>query len=62
LAQPKNALIFDYQRRIKEIRSSTPPHRPHFTSSVGVDGREVASGEGGSIKESEQAAARAALE
>ncbi len=39
-----------------------PPHRPHFTSTVGVDGKEVASGEGGSIKESEQAAARAALE
>jgi ribonuclease-3 len=27
-----------------------------------VDGKEVSSGEGGSIKESEQAAARAALE
>ena len=39
-----------------------PPHRPHFTSTVGVDGKEVACGEGGSIKESEQAAARAALE
>ncbi len=39
-----------------------PPHRPHFTSTVGVDGKEVSSGEGGSIKESEQAAARAALE
>ena len=39
-----------------------PPHRPHFISAVAVDGREVGSGEGGSIKESEQAAARAALE
>ena len=39
-----------------------PPHRPHFTSAVSVDGRQVASGEGNSIKESEQAAARAALE
>ena len=39
-----------------------PPHRPHFTSAVSVDGREVARGEGNSIKESEQAAARAALE
>jgi ribonuclease-3 len=39
-----------------------PPHRPHFMSTVGVDGKEVSSGEGGSIKESEQAAARAALE
>jgi ribonuclease-3 len=39
-----------------------PPHRPHFTSAVSVDGRPVASGEGNSIKESEQAAARAALE
>jgi ribonuclease-3 len=39
-----------------------PPHRPHFTSAVSVDGRQVAIGEGSSIKESEQAAARAALE
>ena len=39
-----------------------PPHRPHFISAVTVDGREVGSGEGGSIKESEQSAARAALE
>jgi ribonuclease III len=39
-----------------------PPHRPHFTSAVSVDGRQVAAGEGNSIKESEQAAARAALE
>ena len=39
-----------------------PPHRPHFTSAVSVDGRQVALGEGNSIKESEQAAARAALE
>ncbi len=39
-----------------------PPHRPHFISLVAVDSREVGSGEGGSIKESEQAAARAALE
>ncbi len=39
-----------------------PPHRPHFTSAVSVDGREVALGEGNSIKESEQTAARRALE
>lgn len=39
-----------------------PPHRPHFISAVSVDGREVASGEGSSIKESEQTAARRALE
>jgi ribonuclease-3 len=39
-----------------------PPHRPHFTSAVSVDGRQVAAGAGNSIKESEQAAARAALE
>jgi ribonuclease III len=39
-----------------------PPHRPSFVSSVSVEGREVATGEGNSIKESEQAAARAALE
>jgi ribonuclease III len=39
-----------------------PPHRPRFTSAVSVGGREVASGEGNSIKESEQAAARLALE
>lgn len=39
-----------------------PPHRPSFISEVAVDGGTVASGEGSSIKESEQAAARAALE
>ncbi len=39
-----------------------PPHRPSFTSGVSVDGRDVATGEGNSIKESEQSAARAALE
>ncbi|MGI9049151.1 MAG: ribonuclease III family protein [Rubrobacteraceae bacterium] len=39
-----------------------PPHRPSFTSGVSVEGREVATGEGNSIKESEQAAARAGLE
>lgn len=39
-----------------------PPHRPHFVSVVSVDGKEVAHGEGSTIKESEQAAARSALE
>ncbi|HET7480247.1 MAG TPA: putative dsRNA-binding protein [Rubrobacteraceae bacterium] len=39
-----------------------PPHRPNFVSEVSVDGRNVGTGEGHSIKESEQAAARAALE
>jgi ribonuclease III len=39
-----------------------PPHRPSFTSEVTVDAQAVATGEGSSIKESEQAAARAALE
>lgn len=39
-----------------------PPHRPSFSSAVSVESREVATGEGNSIKESEQAAARAALE
>ncbi|CAN5628440.1 hypothetical protein BH24ACT22_BH24ACT22_16080 [soil metagenome] len=39
-----------------------PPHRPSFISEVAVDGGTVASGEGSSIKESEQTAARAALE
>ncbi len=39
-----------------------PPHRPSFVSEVTVDGGTVASGEGNSIKESEQTAARAALE
>jgi ribonuclease-3 len=39
-----------------------PPHRPSFVSAVSVDGNEVATGEGHSIKESEQAAARAALQ
>ncbi len=50
-------------RPIYRVRAKDgPPHRPHFTSAVAVDGREVGSGEGSSIKESEQAAARAALE
>ncbi len=44
------------------ISKQGPAHRPSFTSDVSVDGREVATGEGSSIKESEQAAARAALE
>ena len=39
-----------------------PAHRPSFTSRVSVEGKEVATGEGSSIKESEQSAARAALE
>jgi len=39
-----------------------PPHQPSFVSEVAVDGGAVATGEGRSIKESEQAAARAALE
>jgi ribonuclease-3 len=44
------------------ISKQGPAHRPSFTSGVSVDGREVVTGEGRSIKESEQAAARAALE
>ena len=39
-----------------------PAHRPSFTSTVSANGREVATGQGHSIKESEQSAARAALE
>lgn len=39
-----------------------PPHRPSFVSEVSVEGRNVGTGEGHSIKESEQSAARAALE
>ena len=39
-----------------------PPHQPSFVSEVTVDGGSVASGEGSSIKESEQSAARAGLE
>jgi ribonuclease III len=44
------------------ISKHGPAHRPSFASEVSVEGREVAAGEGSSIKESEQAAARAALE
>ncbi len=44
------------------ISKRGPAHRPSFTSGVSVEGREVATGEGPSIKESEQSAARAALE
>lgn len=39
-----------------------PPHQPSFVSEVTVEGESVANGEGSSIKESEQAAARAGLE
>ena len=44
------------------ISKQGPAHRPSFVSGVSADGREVATGEGPSIKESEQTAARAALE
>jgi ribonuclease III len=44
------------------ISKQGPPHRPIFISGVSADGSEVATGEGPSIKESEQAAARSALE
>src|SRR5215203_842959 len=44
------------------ISKQGPAHRPSFTSRVSVDGKEVATGEGSSIKESEQTAARTALE
>ena len=44
------------------VSKQGPPHRPSFVSEVAVDGGMVASGEGSSIKESEQTAARAALE
>jgi ribonuclease-3 len=44
------------------IAKHGPPHRPSFTSGVSVNGGEVATGDGNSIKESEQTAARAALE
>ncbi|QYJ14619.1 Ribonuclease 3 [Rubrobacter xylanophilus DSM 9941] len=44
------------------ISKQGPPHRPVFISGVSVDGEEVATGRGSSIKQSEQAAARAALE
>ena len=39
-----------------------PPHQPSFVSEVTVEGGTVATGEGSSIKESEQAAARSGLE
>jgi ribonuclease-3 len=44
------------------ISKQGPAHRPSFTSRVSVEGQEVATGEGSSIKESEQTAARTALE
>ena len=44
------------------ISKQGPAHRPSFISGVSADGREMATGGGSSIKESEQAAARAALE
>ena len=44
------------------ISKQGPAHRPSFTSRVSVEGKEVATGSGSSIKESEQTAARNALE
>lgn len=44
------------------ISKQGPAHAPSFVSGVSIDGSEVASGEGQSIKESEQSAARSALE
>ncbi len=44
------------------ISKQGPPHLPRFISGVSADGGDVATGEGPSIKESEQAAARSALE
>jgi ribonuclease III len=44
------------------ISKQGPAHRPSFISRASVDGKEVATGEGSSIKESEQTAARNALE
>lgn len=44
------------------ISKRGPAHAPSFVSGVSIDGSEVASGEGQSIKESEQSAARSALE
>jgi ribonuclease-3 len=39
-----------------------PPHRPTFVSGVFVESKQVATGNGNSIKDSEQAAARSALQ
>ena len=44
------------------ISKQGPAHRPSFVSGVSVNGREVATGVGTSIKDSEQTAARMALE
>ncbi|MGI8650282.1 MAG: ribonuclease III family protein [Rubrobacter sp.] len=44
------------------ISKQGPAHAPSFVSGVTIDGSEVASGKGQSIKESEQSAARSALE
>ncbi|AHY46673.1 dsRNA-specific ribonuclease [Rubrobacter radiotolerans] len=44
------------------ISKQGPAHAPVFVSGVCIDGSEVASGRGTSIKESEQSAARSALE
>lgn len=59
----QEALQADGLRPTYRVRSRQgPPHRPQFVSAVSVDGREFGSGKGNSIKESEQSAARAALE
>ena len=44
-----------------ELTMEGPPHAPVFTADATIDGRSVATGEGGSKKSAEQAAAAAAL-
>jgi ribonuclease-3 len=59
----QETLQADGQRPIYRVISKQgPAHRPSFVSGVSVDGQEISTGEGSSIKESEQAAARAAVE
>jgi ribonuclease-3 len=44
------------------VEARGPDHARHFTTRIRIDGREYGIGEGGSKKQSEQAAARAALD
>lgn len=59
----QETLQADGQRPTYRVVSKQgPAHRPSFVSGVSVEGEEISTGEGPSIKESEQSAARAAVE
>jgi ribonuclease III len=53
---------FKSQSVYELVDTSGPDHARHFTTRIRISGHELGTGEGGSKKQSEQAAARAALD